>query len=55
MIPLKDYISKQESKFELYDWSRQIIEFFDEEEMNAIDCLEKYPFKLGYDYIYMKH
>lgn len=52
MIPLKDYISKQESKFELYDWSRQIIEFFDEEEMNAIDCLEKYPFKLGYDYIY---
>ena len=52
MVPLKDYIRKCESKFDMYDWSREICYFFEENDLHEIDILPKYPFKLGYDYIY---
>lgn len=52
MKPLKDYISQCESKLDLYDWTNQICDFFEESQILHIDSLDKYPYKLGYDYIY---
>lgn len=52
MIPLKDYISKCQSKFDMYCWYTQICDFFDESQLSYINSLPHLPFKKAYDYIY---